>query len=317
MTQQYGRQVSLVVGTKGGDGLDLSQMQIKFETHRGDYQTPNWCIVRIYNLSTDTVKALQVKEYSQLTLKAGYEGNFGIIFQGTIKYKYRGHESNVDSYLDLVAADGDSAYNFAVVNTTLAAGSTAQTQLAALAKATDAYGVGLAPYQPPLNTTKLPRGKVMFGPAKDKMRILAANNGASWSIQDGKMQLILQTSYLPGAPVKLTSDTGLTGFPVETLNGLIVRALLNPSIKIGTAIQIDNASIQQFHLDVSIQSDIQQQFLNQMKNDDGLYKVLIAEHSGNTRGNDFYTQLTCIGINGSIPPSSPLFTKSSVAPYGP
>lgn len=315
MVQQYIRQVSLFVGDKAGNGLDLSELQFKFEIHRGDYQTPNWASIRVYNLSDATVKALQATEYTQLQLKAGYAGNFGIIFQGSLKYKFRGHESNVDSYLDLIAADGDSAYNFAVVNTSLAAGSTNANHLAAIANATTVFGVSAAPEQPPLSTNSLPRGKVMFGMAKDYMKIIADSNNATWSIQDSQLQFILQTAYLPGAPIVLRSDTGLIGFPEETLNGLVVRCLLNPSIKIGTVIQIDNANIQQFHLDVSLSAPIQQQFLNQMKNEDGLYKVLVAEHAGDTRGNTFYSTLICIGVNGSVPPGSPLFYKNSVSAY--
>lgn len=316
MTQQYLRQVSLVVGDASGNGLDLSDLHLKFETHRGDYQTPNWCVIRVYNLSDATVKQLQAKEYTKVTLKAGYAGNFGIIFQGTVKYKYKGHESNVDSYLDIIAADGDSAYNFAVVNTTLAAGSTPQQQFDAVMKATTGYNVTAAEVQPPLNTNTLPRGKVMFGMARDCMRVLADNNNCSWSIQDGKVQLVSQTAYIPGDPILLNSATGLIGFPEQTLNGLIVQCLLNPNIKIGSRVQINNADILPFELDVSLQAGIQQSFLDQMKDDDGQYKVLVAQHIGDTRGNPFYTRLICIGINGSIPPGSPVFYQQAVMPYG-
>ena len=162
MVQQYIRQVTLFVGDNAGNGLDLSELQFKFEVHRGDVQTPNWASIRVYNLSDATVKALHTKEFSQVTLKAGYAGNFGIIFQGTLKYRCRGHETNVDSYLDLIAADGDSAYNFAVVSTSLAAGSEPTDHLFAIANATSEYGVTAAASQPPLNTNSLPRGKVML-----------------------------------------------------------------------------------------------------------------------------------------------------------
>lgn len=317
MAQQFGRKVSLTVGDDAGNGLDLSDLQIKFETHIGDFQTPNWATIRVYNLSESTTKTLQTTEYSKVTLAAGYEGNFGVIFQGTIKYKFRGHESNVDSYLDIIAADGDVAYNNAILNIPLAAGSNAAQQLAVITNAMQPFGATAAPYQPPLSSTKLPRGKVMFGPARDFMRILANTNGATWSIQRGSVQLNLQSSYLPGDAVVLTWATGLVGFPEQTLNGLIVRCLLNPEIAIGGRIQIDNSQVQQFQFDVNfIQAQMQQQFLDLMKLDDGTYKVLLAEHSGDTRGNNWYTKLTCIGINGSIPPNSPLISQLGVLPYG-
>jgi hypothetical protein len=42
--------------------------------------------------------------FDKLILKAGYEGNFGTIFEGTILYKYQGHENNTDSYLDFIVS---------------------------------------------------------------------------------------------------------------------------------------------------------------------------------------------------------------------
>ena len=30
---------------------------------------------------------------------------------------------------------------------------------------------------------------------------------------------------------------------------------------------------------------------------DGLYRVFVAEHSGDTRGSEWYTDLTCLAVN--------------------
>lgn len=315
MTTQYLRKVSLVVGQPGGPGLDLSDLQFRFRVNRGDIQTPNSLEVRVYNLSEATVKQLQTKEFTQVVFQGGYEDNFGVLFNGTIKYKYRGHETNIDSYLDIIAADGDSAYNFAVVNASLAAGSKPTDHLKIIAKAMQPQGVTLGSNQPPLNENALPRGKVFFGMAKDHLRNVANTNNATWSIQDNKLQLILKTSYQPGDAIVLNSATGLIGFPEQTQNGIRMRTLLNPSIKVGSRIQIDNESLNQFHLDVGLQAPIEQAMIDLMKSDDGFYKVLVSEHHGDTRGNAYYTDLTCIGVNASIPPGSPLIYKAAVAPY--
>ena len=50
------------------------------------------------------------------------EVNVGTIFEGSIKYVRTGHETKVDSCVELIAADGGAGYNFAIVSTTLAAG---------------------------------------------------------------------------------------------------------------------------------------------------------------------------------------------------
>src|SRR5690242_5355904 len=122
MTVQYIRKVSLTVGN-ATKVLDLSALHFRFTVLRGDLQTPNSVDVRVYNVSEDTLNTVR-KEFTKLTLQAGYEGNFGVIFSGTIKQVRRGRENATDSYMDLTAADGDSAYNFAIVNKSLKAGST-------------------------------------------------------------------------------------------------------------------------------------------------------------------------------------------------
>lgn len=315
MGQQYGRIAKLVVGNPTGAGLDLSNLQFKFEINRGDIQTPNSCLIRVYNLSKKTINRLQAKEFTQVTLQCGYPNNVGTIFSGSIKYIYTGHESAVDSYIDIVGADGDSFYNFAVVNETRAAGVTPAGQIAVVNNASSPYGVTFNPNDQAfasVDQTPLPRGKTFFGMARDTLRNIAQNNGMTWSVQDGQGQFVLLTSYRPGAIVVLTAATGLVGFPEQTQNGIRMRCLLNPSIKIGSRVQIDNASVQQFHFDLSIPGPVQQALVPTLS-DDGVYKVLIAEHTGDTRGNPWYSDLTCIGVNAAIPPS--LIPKQSVQPY--
>lgn len=299
MSNLYLRKATLVVGGQSGT-LDLSGMQFKFSTLRGDIQTPNTCKIRVYNLAKKTVNRLKAGEFTSIVLQGGYDSNFGIIFQGTITYIYRGNESAVDSHVDIVAADGDEAYNFAVVNRTLAAGSQPQDHIAIAAQALAEYDVQFDTSTNPTiaGSNGLPRGKVFYGLARNVLRKTCRDCGATWSIQDGNLNLVLQTSYRPGDPIVLTSATGLIGFPQQTQNGIEMRSLLNPAIKIGGQVKIDNASVQLFQFDLSIPGQRDAALVPSLDND-GLYKVLFATHTGDTRGNDFYTNLICISIDPS------------------
>jgi len=96
----------------------------------------------------------------KVILQAGYESNYGVIFQGNIKQVLLGRESATDTYVDLVCGDGDRAYNYAVVNTTLAKGSTPLDQVNAAAQTTSPMGVTLG-HIGDFPATKLPRGKVL------------------------------------------------------------------------------------------------------------------------------------------------------------
>ncbi|WP_175920741.1 phage protein [Burkholderia pyrrocinia] len=313
MIQQYGRKVSLIIGSDSGDALDLSELRIVFRVKRGDLQTPNSASIRVYNVSATTAQRAESREFTRVVLQAGYEGNYGIIFVGQIKQVRRGRESQTDTFLDITAADGDSAYNFAVVNTTLAAGSTATDHVAAATAAMIPYGV-TAGYQPALPTNPLPRGKVMFGMARDFLRSVARTTQTVWSIQDSKVVLVPETAYMPGEIPVVTSETGMVGMPQQTSNGIEVKMLLNPSVKIGRLIQIDNTSIQQYEysLNVGQQAENERIEMQAKLQDDGFYYVMLADVSGDTRGEEWYTSVTCLAADVTVLPDS--FMKKAIVP---
>ncbi|HBO5585609.1 phage protein [Pseudomonas nitroreducens] len=297
---QYLRQISLKIGNDQ-EGLDLSNLRIRFSVRRGDVSTPNTADIRVYNVSGETARKADLREFSRLVLQAGYAGNFGVIFDGTIKQVRRGRESQTDTYLDITAADGDSAYNWSVINTSLAAGSTPEDHLQAAMKAMESRGITMGE-RPPLPTNKLPRGKVMFGMTRDYLDALGRTQDISWSFQDGKMTLIPNTAYLPGEAVVVNSETGMVGLPEQTQNGVNVKMLLNPSVRCGRRLQINNSSIQRLRYDPSPlgESDVVRAKIQVDLDSDGFYKVLVANHVGDTRGNEWYTDVICIGVDATI-----------------
>jgi len=135
----------------------------------------------------------------------------------------RGRENPTDTYTEILAADGDVARNFGIVSTTLAAGATQSTQLAAISGAID-LPLG---YVPDLPRTALSRGKVLYGMARDRLSDIAASSNATWSIQNGQVQLVPLTSYIPGTAVVMNANTGMIGLPEQTEDGIKVKALLN------------------------------------------------------------------------------------------
>lgn len=312
---QYLRQISLKVGD-ADDALDLSDMRIRFAVRRGDFKTPNSADIRVYNLSENTVQRIQ-KEFERVVLQAGYAGNYGVIFDGTIKQVRRGRESQDTTYIDITAADGDSAYNFSVMNVTLASGSTANDHLEQVLSSMKSRGVTMGE-TPKLSETKLPRGKVFYGMTRDFLDILGKTQDVSWSIQDGKLTLIPNNAYLPGEAVVITSATGMVGLPEQTQNGINVRTLLNPGIRIGKRLQINNTSIQQYRYGLSINSGVSNSFVKQQAKiaDDGFYKAIVVDHYGDTRGNEWYTDTICLAIDATVPIGL-LPQTGGVGPVGP
>lgn len=287
---QWLRACSLLVADASGKGLDLGELCITFSTKKGDTETPNSAEIRIYNLSEATMSRMK-REFTRVVLQAGYQSNCGVIFDGNIRGTRSGRERGTDTWLEILAADGDRAYNFATVNTTLAAGSTPADRVDVCQQSFAAKGTGKG-YMPELGETKLPRGKVMYGMARKYMRSEAETTGCSWSFQDGKLQMVKTTGFLPGEAVVLTHETGLVGTPEQTNEGITVRCLLNPKLRVNGRIKLDNKSIQQAQTQLKMSAQRPPRM-----DRDGLYRILKVEFSGDTLGNDWYADMVCIGLD--------------------
>lgn len=293
------------------EALGLSGLRCKFSIKRGDLQTPNTCDIRIYNPSPQTVSA--IKHRDVMAIYAGNPDNSGLIFEGQVAQARRGKESAVDSYLDITAADGDSAYNFAFMSTSIPAGYGHLFTVETIAAEMDKYGVAVGHITPEISQAKLPRGKVLYGMAKDKLRQISREDGCAWSIQEGKLQLVSLSGTLPGEAFVISAATGMIGIPEQIQTGIKVRTLLNPMYKIGARVQIDNASINRYRYGMSLEDTKANAFVPTVEND-GMYYIMIAEHTGDTRGQEWYTDLTCLGVNAALPPA--LTEKAGVKPYG-
>lgn len=302
---QWIRKAKLFV-TAGSKGLDLSELRFVFSTQNQDQQSPNNATVRVYNLSPETIAQVR-GEFSDVVLQAGYENaGFGTIFKGSIRQFRIGRESATDNYLDILAADGDVGYNFGVVSKAIPRGAVTEDTISA---ATEAMNLSDG-YMPQFSGLETLRGKVLFGMARDVLREEANTAGMTWSIQDGKVVFIPLNKYIPGDIVKVNSLTGMIGIPELTDQGVSVRTLLNPNLKIGYLIQVDNKSINQL---------LQQNPSNPIPYDqytgiqrlasvsaDGVYRIYVIEHTGDTRGQPFYSDIICLAVNR---------TTNTVEPY--
>jgi hypothetical protein len=277
-----------------------------------DAKSYNTCRVRLYNLSDQTVNNLlglsNSGEFTKIIVQAGYQppGNYGTIFQGTITQWTHGRENNVNSYLEVYGADGDNA-NFVVVNTTLAGSVTQDQQIKAIGAAMQQQtGVQFYNGSNLLQQSGgvLPRGKVFYGAYAKYTDQLATNRNSTWSIQDGKLIEIPLAGYLPGDAVVINSHTGLIGMPETTQNGLTLTCLLNPKIRVGGRVILNNKEINQTIVQ-NAAARSPSEFLNffASENADGVYRICVHEFEGDTRGTPWYSKLTVLAIDPSAVPS--------------
>jgi len=316
MPSQFIRAASLVVFGATGDGLDLSQFRFVFQTFQSDFETPNYAKIRVYNLADKTAQQIR-QQYNgpqqlsrqntgAVALQAGYrDGALGSVFQGQIKQVKVGRESPVDTFIEIMAADGDLAYNFGVVNTNVPAGTSMSSQAAIIASQMGVpvdqvnFSVG---YQAP-NI----RGKVLYGMARTYLRGLARSGQAKWSIKDGKL-VITPLGQAPSSEAfVVNSTTGMVGLPEQTNEGIKVTTLLNPTLVVGSQIQLNQASIQRATVSVTPGDENQFESAYPGFSSDGFYTAIVVEHEGDMRGNPWYTHVTALAVDK---------TSGSVQPYG-
>lgn len=310
-TQFWKRRASLLL-TQEERALDLSDLRFTFKTSQADLQSPSNCMIRVYNLTQETMEQAQA-EYGEVVVQAGYEENYGVIFKGQIRWFHKGIEGAKDAYLDILAADGDLGYNNAIINRSLTKGAKVSDQIDALSQAFGALGLGVGHNGiTPGDAQALSRGKVMFGLARTAMNTVTRTHGATWSINGGKINIIPLDGYLPGEAVVLNRDTGLIGRPEQTQEGIRVRVLLNPRLNPGGLVQIDQAAINRViaakanKASLAYNSWAEPLYVADTSAD-GLYRLYVVEHTGDTMGQQWYSELVCLRADRST---------LKVKPYG-
>lgn len=340
MSQNWMRHFELQVVGKDGKGIDLGDFKVTFNIDWFNLSSQTRVgTFRIYNLAPDTVQRIMGEEFSRVRAIAGYDGiapdvdadqvgiarnvdadrvgqqdgrNYGVIFDGEIRYSLTGKENPVDSFVLIQAVDAHQAYSTSITSMTLAAGYTTADVQKALMKDFAAKGAeqGNLPSMPP---TVFPRGRVLFGMTRDLMDNVAKQCTATWMFVDGKMEMVGDNEVVHEA-IELNSDTGLIGMPQQTIgNGINVRSLINPNIRVNGLIRLNQREvvINRAALPGGDVSLSQGRFFDQTTNGnsnvdlpvsqsmtasvatDGVYKVVAIMYTGDTRGQAWYMDLMC------------------------
>ncbi|EGA0688417.1 hypothetical protein H4728_004740, partial [Salmonella enterica] len=189
----------------------------------------------------------------------------------------------------------------------------------ALMKDFEAKGAteGLTPEMP---ATVFPRGRVLFGMTRHLMDNVAGQCGATWQFVDGQRQMVANNEYVHDAIV-LNSATGLIGMPQQTIgNGVNVRALINPNIRVNGLIHLDQASVYRTALSNNDIAMAGGRITDQNTDGnitlsgttaqpasiatDGVYVVKGIMYTGDTRGQAWYMDMMCEARGAADMPSS-------------
>ncbi len=291
----FGRRWQVQVLLNDRTVLDVSNssfepeaLQVQFETFQPAMEASFWYAdVIIFNLNEHTNNVV-LTEGMDVRVSAGYqdESRYGEIFKGKI-FQPMWDRDNVTDFrttLHCLVGKAEIAKNF--VAQTYAAYVT-QTEIVRRMAAASYRPLTIETLSSNIKSTKLPRGQVLFGSPRDYLNQVARDNNMQWWISGNGINLGDITEDVPrDQALVITPENGLVGTPQQTQQGIIFRTLLDPRIRVKLnppmQVKLDNASIRQRKKQIGEISLLDQ---------DGFYNVGAVRHFGDSRGNDWYTEV--------------------------
>ncbi|GHV35139.1 hypothetical protein FACS1894187_07210 [Synergistales bacterium] len=291
---QWIRDISLIVGKGGGDGIELSGLKIAFDILKTDTETPNKAQVKIWNLSDDTAQKIK-DEFDTVILNAGYKAKMGLIYKGNIIQVRRLREHVVDKILEITMGDGDEGYIYAMTNKTLSAGATQKDILDAAIEPMKEHGIELG-YCPDLGGEKLPRGKTIFRSSRDVIADICKTTNTTWSIQDGRIDIVPKDEAIPGNAYLISPSTGMIDSPKQTNKGIQIRCLLNSEIHVGGTVKIEG-DIEEAGQEKKKHGKEKSSEPPAKLASDGVYRVIQCRYKGDTWGNEWYCEIVGVAMD--------------------
>lgn len=125
---------------------------------------------------------------------------------------------------------------------------------------------------------------------------MARGNNANVWINDGQVNITKITDTYTDEALILTPKNGLIGYPQQIQYGVSFRCLLNPKINVLSMVQLKNTEINGMQLQMNMPGKSQPQTLQ--LDEENMYQAYEVEHTGDTRGNDWYTTVNAYSRYG-------------------
>jgi len=294
----YGRKYQIIVSDASGNALDVSGLHCTFNIERVANQKSNFAEITIFNLNEST-EHTAIEEGKIVIVNAGYEnGVYGKIFEGEVFQPMWDRENGIDYKLTLNCIDGDSFLNGNFVKGTMTSGYNYKQLIEAMASSARKK-IPMGAVSSTLKTQKSARGMTIFGDPRDTFRNIARDNNAAFFSNNNTMHFTKITDVPKGEALVVSPESGLIGTPTQTDNGFSFKCLLNPNIQAINGentqmmVKIENSTIRQQKVTFGQKTS--------MLDQDMIGKVIGVTYVGDTRGQDWYCDVTCVAKGGKIP----------------
>lgn len=310
MDNSFGRKWNIVIQSNANlddtilvSSSDFDQaLKCTFVVEKAIHHIPWYSDISIWNISSELEQKIvkMAKEGAKVVVQAGYinspPGTPSDIYYGDIFQVLLDRVNVTDQVLTLHCIDGLGIVNSNLASASIESGYDYTQLLQEIGKnSRKQFGIDKEKIAA-LDTKKFPRGRTVFAEPKDTILQIVKDNSAQFWFQNGKVIVGKLNDEYEGTAIVITPENGLVGTPQQMENGVWLKTLLRPEIGVKypyMIVKLDNTLIRQQKL-------YQGQSLFSPLDQDGEYKVIKVRHLGDTRGGDWYTEVTGINLIGSV-----------------
>lgn len=288
----YGRKYRIMVFDNNNIGYDVSDLRVVFNVTKSLTLDGTTGTVTIYNLNTAVENDI-IQNCVRVTIEAGYEGLFGLIYDGDVIQAIRGVENGVDYYVTLISMQCERFLNGGFVSYTIARGQTMRDEVKKVCDVS-VNAVDVGAISSSLNQHKFIRGKAVFGKSIDVLSQTARTTNTQLYFNNGKVNLTSVTDLNKDDIIFLDSSSGLIGSPQQSDYYVNFQCLLNPRIECDKLVKIPNEQILEMEYSTGTNAVY-------MLDTEGIYRIIKATYTGDTRGQDWYIDCTATSQAGTLP----------------
>lgn len=283
MIIQRNRVYELIIGDyKTGNGLLVKDLQVTFDISKStnNKNRTNSASIEVYNLSEESLKVLDT-DYPAAVFSAGYLDTGGVkrLFSGQV-INVSTRKSGTDIVTQITMGSGYTELNHETLSDVVPPGNNVQDAIEKLRKV---IGADRGVYNGTNLNNEIIYGYPLSGTPKEMLDELAEKYQLDWQLDDGvlyvhdndraateQFQLAYVISPFTGLierPYRVSGDKRRSKKDKVKKPGVQIKILLNPEIKAGDIIRIEEGLLK------------------------GWYKVDSLRHTGSWRGENWYTEI--------------------------
>jgi hypothetical protein len=256
-----------LTGVSDTEQVKIRNLRVQFQVEKSLEKHPNKCEIKITNLSETSRAALQKKPVF-VRLEAGYNDSIPELASGDLRYA-QSKLDGADWESSLEIADGGRTYAHSRVSQSFRPGTLKQAVAEAYARSLE-----LSLPKGFIIAGKYLSGLTAHGSTANELTKTLSSEGHTWSIQNGRLQILKENEVKQGAALVISADSGLIGSPEYgdppkkgKPRTLKFETLLRPELIPGGLVFVDARAIQ------------------------GHFKLTLVTHEGDTHGDKWST--TC------------------------